>query len=475
MKKLQRLARLRLLNLIRPSLYLYLSCLILFFSCGTYDEDRTTILVSSGDKSIDVNIDGKTHKTPKFIRLNDDRKHQVMTQNFQTTYRCHFDFRNSIIPNSLITFGNPILGGLFFATDLISGGIYNCQDDLKIDPRFATHGKAIQKRLLILPPPVSNPELREKLVEGWKKEVQKLSSQEFKVLPIEKSWEVLQEFGIGLSRARDPRNMSEQRLKKLGERLQFTHIMFFEYERREHRYIFFPQIFSVFERELDENSKYLKVVELELEQSLFDEYFWKTFQFIPNSFGLAYDFSSIEDTGLIDQKFEQHPDSLPLLFRLFSLSSVIDGEYYKNWQGGLYFSPAFFADSWATRGQHYGTEEFLNLEFYHFLYGITAFWKTPFSILYISYYAGPGYLELESSTFAGTERKVILASSIQGRWQFLLSRRLSLVFSARQTFPFSGAFATFSNDYHLDKYLVGSIGLTYYFPSLEDQLKNLFR
>lgn len=472
MKKRQRLVLLRLSSLIRPKHSLSYLLIFLLTSCGTWEEDRNAIFVHAENRQIKAKVSDREVETPQFVRIPKVRKHQILNGKIKTTYRCSFDFRNSLIPNTLLGIPNPIVGVIFQTVDYFTGGMFNCEEDVEIPLSEEQRMEApeYKRRVLIFPPRIADPILRDKLISQWRKEIEAIKVTNYEVLDTKRSWEVLIENGINISKIQTPQEMSRNRLKELGLRLQFTHILYFDYEIRDDRYIFFPQLYSMVTNSTEDDAEILKVVELEDKQGTFYRYLWNTFNLLPNTLSLGAD---IQNVGPFDD-VDDHPDDFPTYIRIISLGTTIDKKDYRNWDFGYFLAPAFYADSWRLINDledDQNSQINMDLQFYQFLYGITGFWKTPFSTIYLSYYAGLGFLEVEGRGVDEPVDKISFTRNLEFRWQFMFTRRFSVNVLIRNVYQNLGRFGPRS----FSEYQTLGMNISYFFPEAQEMIKGWFR
>lgn len=372
-------------------------------------------------------------------------------------------------------FAQPIAGAAFNLIDYFTGGMFHCEEDLNLYVPSILQDQSIpqyKRRLIIFPPRVSDPKLREKMITKWKKEIEQLKINNYEVVDIEKTWETLLDHGLSFNELKKPSEMRPERSRKLGLKLQFTHILYFDYELRGDRYIFFPQIYSLVNKKLEDDSKLLRVVEVEDTEGAFFKFFWKTFNILPNSINLGYEDARVDEENYQTTR-EEHPNQLPAYIRYFSLGTSIDAEAFDNWQTGYYFSPAFFADSWSLkRNSEDGiVRDHIDLQYYQFLYGPSVFWKTPFNTFYFSVFTGPGYFKVDSNLEGVSESKLTSSISFQFRIQYHLTQKWSINLAYRKNNRNVPGF----NNNEINDYESLYVNLSYFFPEGQEQLKELFR
>lgn len=445
-------------------------------SCGSFESGKRTVFIQNDSKVTKFKLDEKVYKTPIFLKLGRGRKHYLeLNKKHNFVYRCQFDFRNSIIPNSifLLTGASGLLiSGSMFGTDLLTGGLYHCQNDINLSVEKAD--KKVSRKILVVPPPISDPIIQEKILKHWREKVFEKNKQDQDLLiNFELGSEILIGEGVNVQTNNPPSKWPRAQFNRVGEKLQFTHIVYFHVTKREKSISVRSKLYSHLTKRVEKKNDLSKLMVINQFEVKLKDYFWKAFKFLPNSIAInMLNNLDVKPSSSTEVNLKDHPNAWPKAIRFLALESTLNYDLYRNWQAGVYFAPSLNADTWSIDAKYGEGEEpyFVHSQILQFLYGSYLYWKTPFGAWSIGANAGLGIID-NSSNLPVDETHYRLIYNFNVRCQYNFTRRFYIAYDARQV---KVKMAQLGQDVKLGDYIVYNLRLGFYLPEIESWFKSFF-
>lgn len=449
---------------------------MLLSSCGSFESGKRTVFIQNDSKVTKFKIDEKEYETPIFLKLGRGRKHFLeLDKRNNYVYRCQFDFRNSIIPNSIFLLsGTPglIISGSMFGADLITGGLYHCQNDINLG--FEKEERQVSRKILVVPPPISDPIIQEKILKHWRNQVfEKNKKDSDSLIDPELGSQILIGEGVNVQTNNPPNNWPRAQFNRVGEKLQFTHIVYFHVTKREKSISVRSILYSHLEKRIKKKNNLSKLMVVNQFELKLKDYFWKAFKFLPNSIAVnMLNNLEVKPSSSAEVKLSDHPNAWPKAIRYLALESTLNYDLYKNWQVGVYFAPSLNADTWSINAKYGEDEEpyFVHSQILQFLYGSYLYWKTPFGAWSFGANTGLGVID-NSSNLPVNETHYRLIYNFNVRYQYNFTRRFYIAYDARQV---KVKMAQLGQNINVKDYIVYNLRLGFFLPEIESWFKSFF-
>lgn len=450
--------------------------LVLLCSCGTLRSPRNIVPIDSSPRGLNVtDEDGNALGiTPLFYKFPKGRSHKLQVGDQKINYKCSWNWSGSLIPNNLLLLaGSGAAIGFalgFDLADLISGGLYNCHELLKITQKTSAVAPRT-RRILILPPWHQDEQASDEMVAALERKI-KLKNGDYVSFKEAKSYLHLN--GISNFRINDPRDINEHTLRKISYKFNLTHLMFVKVVKKGSEFNLSPVIYDVFD--FDKVRK-LNPIQIQIQhrvKNTFLSYLLDTISFFPNAATIGYMTNpnvdiegSHRSTDGKGQSTSRHPDSFPKILSSLGLETVHHSMFFDSWDIDFFLSPSFTSSAWKSSYSDYS----INVQTYNAMFGGFVVGQTPFGQLSVGFSLGLLYLNAQDSlgrkTYKGT-----MGTKVSIDYKYFFGERWYLTLGAN---IYGLGDRTLSyQEYHLKTWTTSFVGIGYYFPEVRSLVRSIF-
>jgi hypothetical protein len=335
-------------------------------SCGTLSRSKNILIADSTPRGVKVFNENKKYlgTTPFFLKVKTTWKREFSFNNEKIEipfkYKCQTDWGGAVVPDTVVTLLNPVIGSLFIITDYLSGGLWRCRTPLhaKLDPNDFKPIKR-KKRILILPVVSRDREISRKIIKFFKKKIfAKYNDEEAIIIDNSDTKKALFERGLDNYADTHPNNIRREFLNQLGESFDLTHFYYFNIKEEENKIIVQPELFDAFTVH-PVKTKYSKPFKLKQNsQSGFNflRNVVSMIDLLPNSIIVGHSYSPTESREVLldstetlaEARTNDHPDAFPRLITILLLDTTHHPRFYRPWDYSFFLSPRFGASSWKS-------------------------------------------------------------------------------------------------------------------------------
>lgn len=428
-------------------------CLFIFSSCGSIIKSNTDIIVvDSLARGYQVSDEGKNiiGSTPFLYQVEKKRISQfyLLKENLAESfsYKCSYDFSESVLPNALTSFIAWPIGIVAFGIDWYNGSIYKCKESIFISNLPAIEATQKDVEFLILPASVNSFTasniLSEKFIE--------INQQPNMPIHFNRLDEELAEVGIGPYSINNLEKINFELLNPLLLQKKITHLVYFNISEKDGIYKASPVVVDIFSKKIIMSQ--LKTVEIKYDNVSYMNLLVEKFHIIPNSIKL----SETKYTDTEDYlKTNRHPKAFPKLLTSISIGTVYNPAKYSTWDFDYYSSPNFSMPSWKWT---YNSQSYFFQSIIATLNGGLLF-KTPFGAISGEIGFGGLYFHEKPSS---VKKDLHTCINLNVSYVFYFSKKL---FFHATTQIYSPSGVKFNNkEASLQQ---GYVGIGYFFPTLD--------
>lgn len=443
----------------------FLSCLILT-SCGSINKRDKYVAIQSypSQQVLKIKRDqfNEFYKTPIILDTFESYENIIMIGDQEYQIRCSLDYKNSIIPNSILGLINPTFGVIGFGYDYFKGRYRSCPE---INYFKQENSNNLKLHKLLILPVFNDWKIREeKLVELIQSKVK-----DSIVVSYSDSLSSFYEYGITKERKIDIKDIQDYKFLRLMKKYNADGFIKVDLEKSK------ISIYSPYERKITYESTFN--INKISETKEIDRVVKKYFYILPNSLSLSHTAlsheSSRQEVANLDREIltKEHPASLPDFLSLWGVETIVSPHFYKEFDTDSFFSPSISFSSWRTELYQVNPQrEFLGYKnisstFLTYDYTISAIYKDL--SLSIAYGLGLGLFFVEDSSL-GDNTFTKTVSHFEFRINYFLSSRYYLFLNTEFYNIESEDEKTRLSfeDEKLSNFTEASFGIGYFFPEV---------
>lgn len=457
-------------------------------SCGTLKGSKNLMIADSTPRGQKVYNEKNKYlgTTPFFLKAKPKWRRKFFFRNEKLEvpfkHECATDWGRAFIPDTIMTAINPGLGGVFFVTDYLSGGLWRCSKPMHptLDQEKFQYSEK-KKRILLLPVISEDYEVSQKISSFFQNKIfKKLNDEGAIIVNNDETESDLAKRGLDNYASTHPDNIRREFLNELGHKYDLTHFYYLRVIDKGNYLMVKPELYDAFTVH-PVQVKYSKPFKMKKSNSFGDSFLRKIISyidFLPNSIIAGYSYNPTENREVVLKptetlkaaKTNAHPNAFPRYITLFLLDTAHHPRFYQPWDIAGFLSPKFGASSWKS---NYGVA---NIEYEFFFESYYAFYDAYFSAFTPMgiFSAGVGLGML--GYFAKDNQGLDVGSTMATFHSFV---NYSIFLSDRTYFKISfDAYAPKKDKvkteyYNLKSWSEVKIGVGYYFPEVKALTRKL--